>query len=66
MSSSTGAGTASPSLFRGVSQNRVSTPPAAQRMAPRRTATIKIDPVAVTSFDPSDKELYDLWVPVNP
>ncbi|KIO32772.1 hypothetical protein M407DRAFT_241251 [Tulasnella calospora MUT 4182] len=54
----------SPSLFRPFSQSRVNTPPSnIQRMMPRRTVTIKSDPLKFTSFDPSDKELYDLWAP---
>ncbi|KAG8930240.1 hypothetical protein FRC01_003108 [Tulasnella sp. 417] len=54
----------SPSLFRPFSQIRVNTPPSnIQRMMPRRTVTIKSDPLKLTSFDPSDKELYDLWAP---
>ncbi|KAG9042401.1 hypothetical protein FS837_010911 [Tulasnella sp. UAMH 9824] len=54
----------SPSLFRPFSQSRVNTPPNnIQRMMPRRTVTIKTDPLKLTSFDSSDKELYDLWAP---
>ncbi|KAG9042400.1 hypothetical protein FS837_010910 [Tulasnella sp. UAMH 9824] len=37
-----------------------------QRMMPRRTLTIKTDPLKLMSFDPSDKELYDLWASKAP
>ncbi|KAG8948094.1 hypothetical protein FRC04_010006 [Tulasnella sp. 424] len=53
----------SPSLFRPFSQSRLNTPPNMQRMMPRRTVTIKSDPLKLTSFDQADKELYDLWAP---
>ncbi|KAL1946821.1 hypothetical protein VTO73DRAFT_14925 [Trametes versicolor] len=30
---------------------------------PARKITVRADPALVTCFDPSDRELYDLWAP---
>ncbi|TFL00479.1 hypothetical protein BDV98DRAFT_549683 [Pterulicium gracile] len=37
--------------------------PTSMAAPPSAVTTIKIDHSVVTSFDPSDKELYDLWAP---
>ncbi|KAI0774254.1 hypothetical protein C8Q74DRAFT_1368752 [Fomes fomentarius] len=46
------------SLYRSIP----SAPPSALG-TPARKVTIRADPAILTCFDPSDKELYDLWVP---
>ncbi|KAL5530566.1 hypothetical protein ACEPAF_6824 [Sanghuangporus sanghuang] len=34
-----------------------------QSLVPKRRLIIRTDPTLATCFDPSDKELYELWAP---
>ncbi|OBZ70400.1 hypothetical protein A0H81_10004 [Grifola frondosa] len=51
-----------PPIFRGVTL----TPSISSHFGtPTRRVIIRADPSLVSCFDPSDKELYDLWAPKN-